>query len=365
MGPRVLLLSAPFGTGHMQAARAIAEACREMNPWCETEPVNVSNPALSLIASGYMALLRRAPSAYRSLYQAPLGGGTRRLINSLLRPTVQREIARVKPDAVLATHPFPGSAAAYLRRNGLLSAPLAVAVTDFVPHPLWVHEGVDRYFVASEQSASRLQALGVAPDRISVSGIPIRSDFAGLPRPRPTAHREILVMGGGCGLGPLVEAVRSLSQLPHCAMRVMVVCGHNEPLRGELQDLFHNDPRVEILGFTPKIPALMAKADLLVTKPGGITCSEAMACELPMLLLRPLPGHEEENAAYLTETGAATLVDENQVGRFAASLLFAAPARLALMREAARLAGTPQSARQIAHELFTMSAPDRYLVRTG
>ncbi|HYG60325.1 MAG TPA: glycosyltransferase, partial [Symbiobacteriaceae bacterium] len=136
--------------------------------------------------------------------------------------------------------------------------------------------------------------------------------------------------------------------------------GRNHDLHVSLIDLVGSDPRFTIFGFTRRIPALMARADILITKPGGITCSEAMAARLPMLLLEPLPGHEEDNAAYLTRTGAACLIHAGSAGSAVTNLLVQEPVRLAAMREAAASAGRPRAAEAIANQIFTLSKANRH-----
>ena len=352
MTDRVLLLSANFGSGHTQAARAAAEAFRSSGSnWAEA--VEIDHPLLSLVSSGYLRLLDWAPRAYRTLYHAPVGRPARLAVRAAYTALVKREIERTQPTLVLATHPFPAAAAAHLRRRGRLKAPLAVVMSDFVPHPLWVAPGVDRYCLPSDWAAEKMLALGAPSGALHVTGIPIGRGFgraaeAGGNRTSP----HVLAMGGGLGLGPLVEAVRSVAALPHPDLRVTVVCGRNETLRSEMEDLFGDDPRVTLLGFTSEIPALMARSSLLITKPGGLTCSEALAAHLPILLLRPLPGHEEENAAYLTGTGAALLESsEEQIGPLTASLLYGEPSRLARMRAAAQTLARPDAAASIAAAL--------------
>lgn len=208
MGSRILLLSAPFGSGHLQAAKAIATACRCLG--AVAEAVDVENPVLSLVSAGYLQLLEKIPSAYRRLYNARVNGVTRNLVHTVVSPTVRSEASNMRPDVIVASHPFPGSTAAALRRRGRLDALVTVVVTDFIPHEFWVHEGIDRYFVASPESASRLEQLGVHAGRITVSGIPIHSEFGRVRRVRFGLTRRVLVMGGGLGLGPIVEAVKSL-----------------------------------------------------------------------------------------------------------------------------------------------------------
>jgi processive 1,2-diacylglycerol beta-glucosyltransferase len=353
MTRHALFLAAPFGTGHLQAARAVAEAWSTCAVRWATTVENVSPPLVRGVAAGYVELLHRAPALYRRLYQIPPSAPTGWLIRrAFLRPVI-RVLRRLQPQVVVATHPFPGRVAAHLKRKGRLDAQIAFLVTDFLPHPLWVCEGVDAYFVATDAGAARLRELGVSPERIHVSGIPIRPAFSRTaPRREPGPARQVLVMGGGLGLGPIAEAVYSLAVLPQADLRVTVVCGRNESLRAELAARLAGDGRFTLLGETDQIPALMAGADLLISKPGGLTCCEALASSLPILLLAPLPGQEEENAEALLLTGAARIAQAEAVGAMVGSLLWERPEQLRAMRLAAAEAGRPHAAHAIARYLL-------------
>jgi processive 1,2-diacylglycerol beta-glucosyltransferase len=321
---------------------------------------------LDLTTACYMTMIRRAPRLYRELYYAPVGERSRQLIRSMLGPAVQREVDRVRPTAVVATHPFAGGAAAYLRRTGYLKAPVFVVLTDFAPHPLWIHAGVDHYFVPSASAANRMMVLGVEARRISVAGIPVRSEYTQItPQVRDDNTRRVLLMGGGLGLGPIVSSARSLAELKISNIRVTVVCGQNRSLYREMTRLFARDSRFIILGYVSHIAELMQQADLLITKPGGITCSEALAVQLPMLLLPPLPGHEEENATHLVNSGAAELAVQSDLSASLYSLLWGPGERLARLRESARIAGRPGSAQTIANEIIILSTPNRHKAATG
>ena len=359
MSARILLLSADFGSGHLSAATAIAAACRELDPTCEPEPVQVRSLLLDLVAWGYLKLIAWTPSLYRKLYHMPVGGGLRGLVRLAMIRTVRNEIARINPSVIVGTHPFPAGVAAWLRQQGRVSTPVVMALTDFLPHGLWIHEGVSRYCVSSETAADQLVQAGVQRDRVVVTGVAIHAGFGAVAAAPAETNplRRVLVMGGGLGLGPIVHAVRSLAALPHPALRVTVICGTNRSLQQELHELFRADPRIEIIGFTTEVAAHMRRSALLVTKPGGITCSEAMAVGLPMLLLDPLPGHEEENAQYLVSTGSAMITDQDRVGRLAEELLFTQPHELRQMQQKAKASGCPHSARAIAREALAVASP--------
>lgn len=328
----------------------------------------MKSPVLNLVSRGYLWLIDYLPSVYRSLYHLPVSWPLRALLLAALGAKVKREIRRLQPSVIVGTHPFPAGVAAYLRSKGKVDVPVIMALTDFLPHGFWVWEGVDAYCVSSADAAEALAQMGVDPRRITVTGVAIRPEFgeaaAQLARHPGDNTRRVLVMGGGLGLGPIVEAVRSLASLSQPELRVTVICGTNQSLQGELLDLFGQDSRIEVLGFTSQVAEYMAQSDLLVTKPGGITCSEAMAMGLPMLLLSPLPGHEEENAGYLAGTGAALITDETWVGARAAELLFEQPEALQAMRTQARQTGRPGSAEAIANEILIRSAQNPHRTAT-
>lgn len=364
MAARVLILTAPFGSGHRRAAEAIAQACTVQDPSAAVDLIDLRTPMLDLAGAAYLRLVATVPSAYRSLYHASIGQAARRGIRIALDRSVERAIRGFNPTVIVATHPFPAAAAAHMRVQGKLSAPVSVVPTDFLPHPLWIHDGVDRYFVAAPQAMRRMQVLGVAPGLTEVTGIPIGRDFtAGGASNGPV--RRVLLMGGGLGLGPMIEAARSLAQTREHRLRVTVACGDNHQLFQEMIDLFGLDTRFEFYGYTDRVPQLMARSDLLITKPGGLTCSEALTSSLPMLLLTPLPGQEEENAAYLVTTGAAEATDTQWIGRSATDLLFVDPQRLTWMREQARRAGYPAAADTIANAIFTLSEPNLHRSATA
>lgn len=350
---RLLLLSANFGSGHLQAARAVAQAHRTLYTENEATILHLNDPLTRLVVEGYLRLIRWAPGLYRQIYTSPASPLMKGLIQAAWRMHGLKAIARHRPDVIVATHPFPGLAMAELRQRGELDQPVHAIVTDWDAHPLWLHQGFDHYFVAADSTRQGFEAQGIPTERITVTGIPVRPAFG---RAVPSREgRKILVMGGGLGLGPITAAVRSLAELPQPDLQITVVCGQNGHLYRELTDLFATDPRFIILGYHDAIHELMAQADLLLTKPGGITSAEALAMGLPLLLLRPLPGQEEGNAAELVAIGAARQVGDVWIGRLAGELLFTDGGALAAMRAAARAAGQPLAAHQVAARLKDVS----------
>lgn len=360
MPVRVLVLSADFGAGHQAAAQAIAAACRSLSADCDAVVVQCHSPLLGLIRRAYLWQIRHTPDLYRRLYRLPPARPLRWLVIRVLGRPVRRALDAHTPDVVVGTHPFPAGAALHLlKRRGRRAVPVAMALTDFAPHGFWIWPGVARYFAASPEAARELIRRGADPAAIRSTGIPVRPALAEVSRAPSEGVRRVLVIGGGLGLGPIADAVAALLRLPHPDLRVTVICGRNESLLARIRRHHGGDPRLCALGFTVDVPGHMRTADLLVTKPGGITCAEALALGLPMLLLDPLPGPEEENAAYLAGTGAARIVGAGHVAEAAEELLFRHPEQLEAMAAAALRAGSPRSALTIAAEVLALAGAAR------
>ena len=236
-----------------------------------------------------------------------LGTGIRYGVN-WLEIEVARE-AGGRP--ILQFHGRAAEIAALAKREGWFDAPIVAVQTDFQTEPPWVQPEIDMYCVASEDARGQLISWGVSPNRVLVCGIPVDPSFSmdidkaellaalGLDSRKPI----VLVMGGGMGAAPLDAIVESLD-LCSLPLQVLVVAGHNRDLKRALERLRRKVTLdLRIFGWTDKIPALMAAADVLVTKPGGLTIAEALSAGLPMIVTHPIPGPEERHVRYLVRHG--------------------------------------------------------------
>ena len=357
----VLFVSASIGSGHTQAAAAVCAKLTYVSPVTGTvvDFLNQANPIDTMIKKTYLKMLGVLPDAYEFLYHwsqdSDPGLKIKSIIALVMKRKMQKLLSNYQPDMLVFTHPFPCCVAAYLRRTNRLSIPLAAILTDFSYHQMWAYDEIDTYFVANSEIKAALITKGIEGRKIFVTGIPISPKFT----PPLTEHPgkvssslpQILVMGGGLGLGGVEEAVKSL-QTAKSHFELIVVSGSNEQLKEKLLMLKPSFKKsVRILGYTDKINELMALASLLITKPGGLTCSEALAMKLPLLVLDPLPGQEEENAEFLIRRGVALRISSN---RHLASLvdeLLAAPHKLAAMKANSQALHTPDAAGQIASVL--------------
>ena len=247
---------------------------------------------------------------------AQLLNRVRNMFPSNSRVRFGRYVKQFRPEAVLCTHYFPLETLSHLRRRRGGPRPMAVSVvTDFEAHALWMDACVDLYCVAAEETKARLVARGVAEESVVVTGIPISARFsAGLDAKavrKTLGLRDdlpvLLVPSGGFGIGPVEQILVELDKVDR-PFQSVVVTGRNEELRQELAAQDRTHP-TQVLGFVTNMHELMAVADVIITKPGGLTSSEALAMGKPLCILNPIPGQEAANSDFLLEHGAAMKVN--------------------------------------------------------
>jgi processive 1,2-diacylglycerol beta-glucosyltransferase len=360
---RILLLSVSAGAGHMRAAEAICSFADQADNGASATHIDVmdfvSTGFRKLYTDFYIQLVNKAPTLWGYLYQSTheakpdssmerLRRGFERLNTSALL----REIERLRPDVIICTHFLPAEILSRLTAKAGFSTPVWVQVTDFDLHRMWVHEHMAGYFAANDEVAFRMRAQGIAAGRIAVTGIPIMPVF-GAPLERGVCAAEfgldpavptILLMGGGAGLGSLDTIAARLLALDG-AFQLIVLAGKNAAALGALQALAPAYPgRLLALGFTDKVERLMACADLVITKPGGLTTSECLAMGVPMIVNAPIPGQEERNADFLLEQGVALKAFDAVTLEYRVRYLLEHPAKLSEMRVKARALGRPDAA---------------------
>lgn len=363
---KVLLLSVSAGAGHMRAAEAIRAHSLDPHYQVVATHLDVMNFMTAgfrkLYTDFYIKLVNKAPTLWGYLYQASHEAQPdstmekmRRALERLNARALLKEIANFKPDAIICTHFLPAEMLSRLLKKERLHCPVWVQVTDFDLHRMWVHERMTGYFAANEEVAFRMRAQGIAADTIHVTGIPIMPSFASqLDRVEcarefglDPARMTIMLMGGGAGLGSLDTIATRLLALDS-DFQLIVLAGKNLPALAELQRLATRYPgRLLPQGFTGRVERLMACADLVVTKPGGLTTSECLTMGLPMIVNSPIPGQEERNADYLLEQGVALKAFDDVTLEYRIRYLLAHPEKLADMRAKATVLGRADAARQV------------------
>jgi processive 1,2-diacylglycerol beta-glucosyltransferase len=373
---KILLLSVSAGAGHTRAADAIG---RNVEPsdgdvtLVHLDTMNFVTPLLRKIYTVlYIFLAKKAPLLCGLLYQIGDRANARGRMQSARRwlerrnagPLI-REVAALRPDAIICTHFLPAEILSHLIAHGQLHCPVWVVVTDFDLHRMWIHEHMAGYFAANDEVAFRLRAKGIAADAIHVTGIPIMPAFSRQPE-RVVCAREfgldpkittLLLMGGGDGLGKLPTMAARLLELD-ADFQLIVLVGRNTEALIALQPLVLAYPsRLLPCGFTNQVERLMACADLVITKTGGSSTSECLAMGLPLIANAPIPGQEERNADFLLEQGAALKAFDWPTLEYRIRYLLAHPAKRQDMQAKAKSLGRPDAARRVLD--IVLGKPER------
>jgi processive 1,2-diacylglycerol beta-glucosyltransferase len=316
----------------------------------------------------YVQSVRRAPLMYGLFYKWT--GDVRpdsflqRTINRMGMERLARYLENDRPDVVCAVHCTPAGTMSDLRLAGRTDIPCLTTVTDYVNHSQWTHPGVDCYCVPSSGVRDGLVQRGIHPERIVVSGLPIVREFT-RPLDRPALLKQlglipgipvVLVMAGAYAMmGGVLDVVHVLRQLAH-PLQAIVVCGYDRHLERHVHDRMAGARHpYHVIGYAENVEELMTVSDLLITKAGGITISEALVKRLPMIIYRPIPGQEEGNARFLLQHGAAVAAQSPAELRSILDDLLTHTERLDLMREATIGLGRPDAARVVVTQLAELA----------
>jgi processive 1,2-diacylglycerol beta-glucosyltransferase len=373
--PRVLLLSATSGAGHVRAAQALEKAFLARGD-CAVEHIDalqhVSKFFQRVYDKAYISMVRRAPELMGLLYdrtdQPWLHPRRRLALDRLNTGPMIRLLKRIQPDLCVATHFLPAEIIAWLIAKRKLRAHNAIVVTDYDVHAMWLCRTVDRYYLAIEEAGQYLEGIGVPKEKLCVTGIPIDPLFA-TPVNKSEARKQlgldagatmVLISAGGYGIGPVQQLVKDLLALER-PWQIVAIAGKSEKTRKHLEELAKTagrlpsgSPRLCPVGFTTEMDKYMAAADLMVGKAGGLTTSEALARALPMALIEPIPGQEERNADHLLEAGAAIRCNNFPAAAWKISALLDDAARLEKMRYAAKSLGRPRAGADIAEDALRL-----------
>jgi processive 1,2-diacylglycerol beta-glucosyltransferase len=324
----ILILSSAIGSGHMRASAALTRGFSLVEPdrTCSIIdfPREVSPGIEQLLRSAYLESLKLWPAAYGRIYRTSGSGhqlSYQQYVERSGLRTLERLVSRTGARTLVAPHFYgAGVLGAYKKRDPSVFA--VVVLTDYVPHPIEVPPNLDLYVVADEAAAEAVTKLGVPEEKVHPTGIPIDPAFEE-PADVKGVRQDLLqlgdddlpvviVMGGGLGGGDLESAVSMLFGAS-AAMHLVVLCGSNERSRRRLERIAQTGRyQATFLAFTDRVRDLMAAATVLVTKPGGMSCTEALASKLPQVLYHPIPGQEEDNAAAMVRYGAAVVVQRTE-----------------------------------------------------
>lgn len=328
MVKKVLIFYASYGGGHLSAANSIKQCIDENFPDFETNLVDcmlyVNKPINKITTSAYKQMAKKFPWAWGEVYSHSQKGPIAHIsstANNLMAKKLLKLIKAYQPDIVISTHPFGSQMVSYLKRKALIDCKLATIMTDFAPHEQWLvgKEQVDYFFVSHEKMRQELiNNSNIPENKIFATGIPLSNRFLKHYNKIEIMNslelnpekKVILFFGGGeFGLGREKTIKILKAFINHVTEhQIVAISGKNEKMKKEFENLVqeeHAEDIVKVLGFTNQVPELMSISDLVVTKPGGLTTTESLASGLPMVIINPIPGQEEENAEFLENAGVA------------------------------------------------------------
>ena len=368
----ILILTASAGTGHTVAARALEEAFRRAAPQATVEVHDVLQSAntffRNLYGGGYLGLVRHWPAAFGLIYDVTdrparnVRRNLRRWFQTINMGSTMRFIERRRPRLIVNTHFLSAEIVAQMIRAKRLACPQVTVTTDFETHRLWAQDPTRRYYTATDEGREYLRACGAPESDILLSGIPVRAAFAEVVERDDARHRlglaldapVVLLLCGGFGVGPIEQLLAALLDMP-AAAQLVVIAGRNEALRARLERRAQASQRsARIVGFTDEMHVWMRAADLVVTKPGGLTVAESLACGVPMVIVNPIPGQESRNSDFLLENRAAIKVNNAQLLGFRVGRLLGDAPRLAAMRCAALKLARPDAATNIVGDALRL-----------
>lgn len=320
---KIMVLYTTAGMGHKKAAFAIHEAFEGKSD-LELKLVDALEHSSRFYRFLYKDLYVFVVSRMRWLWgfmfhlsnTTLVDALTRRLRHWTDRVALRDMISLVRsfePDAIVSTHFALSSMAGEIKKKYLPEVKLYSLITDYGPHSFWLCDEMDRYFVGAEEVKVQMLRRGVRPSRVTVTGIAVEKVFSEVKDTEKIKEefqlerdkKIVLLMSGGFGVGPMKDILKVLEECTE-SIQVIAVCGHNKALFEELSALSGDlSYPVKVIGFTEKVADLMAVSDLMVTKAGGISVTEALAASLPMALFASIPGQEHWNEELLVGRGAA------------------------------------------------------------
>lgn len=330
---KVLIFYASYGGGHLNAAKSIKECIDKNHHDFETELIDcmkyINKPIEKITTAAYREMAKKLPWAWGKIYsdsqKGPLAHITSRS-NMIFAIKLLKLLREKQPDIIISTHPFGSQMCSYLKRKDKINAKIATIMTDFSPHDQWLvgHEHTDFFFVAHDKMKNYLISKNIPENKIFPTGIPISSRFLEYYNRKEILSefnleenkKNILFFGGGeFGLGKsrtiqiFEDLVKNFNNI-----QIIAIAGKNQKMKSHFENIvkeYHKENSVKILEYTNKVPELMSISDLVISKPGGLTTSESLASELPMIIINPIPGQEEENAEFLESKGTGIWIKKN------------------------------------------------------
>jgi len=377
---KIIIFYGTYGGGHVAAANSIKSYINNNFPEADIESIDcieyINKYINKISTEAYKELAKKTPHLWEQIYTRSNDGALAKLStasNKVMAIKLKNLINEIKPDLIISTHPFSSQMCAYLKKKNKINCELATIMTDFHIHNQWLYlpEYVDYFFVSNQNMKEQMIEQNISSHKIFVTGIPVSPNFLKQYNKDDiydefwldeNKHTILFFGGGEFGLGrntaliTLKTIIRLLKDV-----QIIAISGKNKKMYQAFTDLVDNtnsSNRVKVLEFTDKIPELMSIADAVITKAGGLTLTESLTSNLPIFIINPIPGQEEENAEFLENQNAAIwLKKDDNIAKIIKNII-RHPEKLELMKQATINLAKPNSTRDICNILMNNTDDD-------
>lgn len=371
---KILILYGSHGGGHLSAAKSISEFFKKQNPDFVVEMIDcieyISKYLNKFSTEAYKEMAKNFPFMWEHFYNRSQEGALAKFTtttNRIFSYKLKQLIVDFEPDLIISTHPFSSQMCAILKKRNVINCKIATILTDYKIHTQWLYlsEHVDYYFVSNSDMKKDMVLKGINSEKIYITGIPVSTKFS-KKFDKKTIYeyfglssdlRTVLFFAGGeFGLGrnTTFMTLKAIIRL-FKDTQVVAISGKNHKMNEKFKGLIEttaSSDRVKLLEFSDKIPELMAISDFVVTKPGGLTVTESLVSNLPIVIINPIPGQEEENAEFLVENETAIWIKkEDNIAR-ALKNLYRNPDIFEKMSENTKKIAKPNSTQNICEILL-------------
>ena len=371
---KILILYGSYGGGHLSAAKSIRSYIENNYEDIEVSMVDCIeyiNKYINKVTTGaYKELAKKAPWAWKQLYEDSKDGALAKISttsNKVMAYKLSSFIDENSPELIISTHPFSTQMCGYLKKKNKLSCPVATILTDYKIHEQWLEfsEYLEFFFVSNEQMRTDMIKKGVSAEKIQVTGIPVserfleaynREEVCKLFDLNPNNEIVLFFAGGEFGLGrnATIMMLKALIRL-FSKLQVVAISGRNKKMNEKFKTLVQNtesEERIKIVEFTDKVPELMSVSKFVITKPGGLTITESLTSHLPIIIINPIPGQEEENAEFIETNGAGVWIKKHDNIARHLKNLYRHPELLTNMKKACENLAKPNSTQEICDFLL-------------
>lgn len=316
---KVLILSCNTGGGHNAAAQAIAEAIREHGDCAEVLDYLclAGNGVSKLVGDGYVEVVKKAPAVFGMAYK--LGMAVSKMMkkspvyyaNARMARYLEEYLQKNPVDAIVMPHLYPAETITYMRRNGVVLPFTVVVMTDYTCIPFWEETDCDYYITPHKKLHPEIVKRGIPEYKLKAFGIPVSGKCRKyIPKEQARSmlgleqkKKYFLLAAGSMGTKAIVHILELLLAMRSKNENLVVICGSNQKLKKKLQKKYKNRKEVMVVGYTKKMPIYLKACDVIFTKPGGLTSTEAAVSGIPIVHIRPIPGCETKNRRFFQKSG--------------------------------------------------------------